>query len=82
MDIGNKVFIPSSTLELSYSLATKVTVFARNLMRNLFKNEDLIGHSLFGKMSNANVDKVPLPSIDSKRRDSLIGKFDLHKQWK
>ena len=75
LDIGNGVVLPSSTLELSFSLSTKVTVFARNLMRNLFKKEDLIGRSLFGKMSNANIGKTPLPTIDSKRRDALIGKY-------
>ena len=48
---------------------------ARNLMRALFDESELVGRSLFGKVCNANKLLPTRPAIDQKRRDAIIRNF-------
>ena len=56
-------------------LSDNPNVFARNLMRVTFSEDELLGKSLFGKTCHVNKTSVPLPALDPERRDAIISKY-------
>jgi hypothetical protein len=48
--------------------------YARNLMRIVFKDDELTGRTLFGRKFNGDKDRPVRPAIDPTKRDAILGR--------
>jgi len=68
------VNVSKQDLDMVKAVSKKPTIFARNLMRLVFDDEELQGKSLFGSKCNANKEP-PKEPIDAVKRDAVISKY-------
>ncbi len=71
---GSGLMIEKDKLEKMSFAARNTCVLVRNLFRYFFSEEEIATHSLFGVKCNALKDQVPLPEIDSSKRNAIFGK--------
>ncbi|CAG7724105.1 unnamed protein product [Allacma fusca] len=74
---GSGLKLDRSELAAMQTMSSSMTIFARNLFRKFFDPEDVLGHSLLGRKSTSLPNHVPLPSVDSNKRDAVIGKLQI-----
>ena len=75
IDIGNSVMVDSGVIAALKTVSCTRNVFARNLFRAVFSTDQLVGRSLTGKKCNANGKAEHLPSVETAKRDAVIGKI-------
>lgn len=75
VDIGSNVHVDENLLEQLKRKETSPGPFARGLLTIVFSDEELNGHSLFGKKCNAQKEDTVKPGLDPVRVNAVIGMF-------
>ncbi|KAM7298100.1 uncharacterized protein ISCGN_018727 [Ixodes scapularis] len=72
VDIGSNVHVDENLLEQLKRKETSPGPFARGLLTIVFSDEELNGHSLFGKKCNAQKEDTVKPGLDPVRVNAVI----------
>jgi len=80
VEIGQGIFLPRTRMNTILTVSDTPSKLARNLMQALYNDNELIDRTLFGFKCNANKDRVIKPSIETSRRDAIIGILFLYQQ--